>query len=62
MKLSPEAKGYVEALLHKATYEIALWLEDDHRRVSTMWTMTNPRFTEFAGSTTPKVSDEVSLR
>jgi hypothetical protein len=48
MKLSPEAKGYVEALLHKATYEIALWLEDDHRRVSSMWTMTNPRFTEFA--------------
>jgi hypothetical protein len=47
MKLSEDGKKWVNALLSKSTYEIALWIEEDHRRVVAIATKSNPAFPQM---------------
>ena len=44
MKLSEDAKMRADALLSKSTYEIAVWGEEDQRRIRTLRTQSNPQF------------------
>jgi hypothetical protein len=48
MKLSEDAKMRADALLSKSTYEIAVWGEDDQRRIRTLRTRSNPQFNLMA--------------
>jgi hypothetical protein len=48
MKLSEEAKMRADALLSKSTYEIAVWIEEDQRRVRLLRTQSNPQFNLMA--------------
>src|ERR1044071_5344191 len=48
MKLSEDAKMRADALLSKSTYEIAVWGEDDQRRIRTLRTQSNPQFNLMA--------------
>lgn len=43
MKLSEDARRYADALLSKATYEIALWIEEDQRRIRALRTQSDPK-------------------
>ncbi len=44
MKLSDDARKYAEALMSKRHHEIALWAEEDQRRVRGLRTQSNPQF------------------
>ncbi len=48
MKLSEEAKMRADALLSKATYEIAVWGEEDQQRIRTLRTPSNPQLNLMA--------------
>jgi hypothetical protein len=47
MKLSPEAKARVDALITQRNYHEALWAEKEHARVRQRVTQSNPRFGEL---------------
>jgi len=47
MKLSPEAKIRVDAVMGRENYHQALWGEQEHRRVKASATKENPRFNEL---------------
>ena len=47
MKLSPEAKARADAIIGRENYELALWAEQEHRRVKALATPTNPHFNEL---------------
>jgi transcriptional regulator of met regulon len=44
MKLSEDAKKWADAVLHKSTYEIAVWGEEDQRRIRALRTKSDPKF------------------
>jgi hypothetical protein len=47
MKLSPEAKDRVDALITRDNYQLALWSEREHSRVRQTVSQSNPRFGEL---------------
>jgi len=47
MKLSPEAKIRVDAIMGRENYQQALWGEKERRRVKALATTENPRFNEL---------------
>ena len=48
MKLSPQANARRSAILAKATYDLAVWKREDHDRILSRWSMSDPRFSELA--------------
>lgn len=44
MKLSEDAKRHADGLLSKSTYEIAVWLDEDQRRIRALRTQSDPKF------------------
>lgn len=44
MKLSEDAKRHADGLISKATYEIAVWAEEDQRRIREFRTQSDPKF------------------
>jgi hypothetical protein len=47
MKLSEDAKKLAEALMSKDHYQVALWAEEDIRRVRAARTQSNPQFNQL---------------
>lgn len=47
MKLSPEAKARANAVIERENFQLALWAEQEHRRVKALATPTNPHFNEL---------------
>ena len=48
MKLSEDAKRHTDGLLSKATYDIAVWGEEDQRQIRALRTTSNPQFNLMA--------------